>query len=251
MQSRNCCHTCWVINSLSAQISVASSICWSNVWRVVTTKNASRSCWVMSSRSNSVLGWATKRLMHSRGFRLNRLSHYFLSNRLPQQVAQDSRLAQILTNTGTFPDFTLEQGRLFYKGRLVLPKSSRLISTLLHKFYDSPMGGRSGVFKMYKQLAAEWHWIGMKRDVQDFVADCKTSQRNKNQVLSPGGLLQPLPYPRRFGMILLWILLRFCQNPRVMILYCSWMIVRASMLISSLFATRLLPIPWLVCSPKK
>ena len=40
--------------------------------------------------------------------------------------------------------FTVEQGLLYNKGRLVIPKTSQLISTIIGEFHNSPMGGSFG-----------------------------------------------------------------------------------------------------------
>ena len=73
--------------------------------------------------------------------------------------------------------------------RLVLPHSSSFIPTLLRVYHDSPLGGHSGEFKTYKRVAAEWYWMGMKRDIQKYVVSCQVCQKNKSQSLLPGGLL--------------------------------------------------------------
>lgn len=46
-------------------------------------------------------------------------------------------------------------GRLLYRGRLVLSKKSTLIPTLLHTFHDSILGGRLGFSRTYKRISGE------------------------------------------------------------------------------------------------
>lgn len=43
--------------------------------------------------------------------------------------------------------FSLEQGKLLYKGRLVLSDKSRFILALLTTFHDSVLGGHSSSYK--------------------------------------------------------------------------------------------------------
>ena len=120
---------------------------------------------------------------------------------LLNQVDQDVRLSQIkrvvMEQPTAYPRFSLDQGRLLYMGRLVISQSSLFITTLLRMYHDRPMGGHSGEFKTYKRVAADWHWIGMKRDIQKYVRNYQVCQMNKTQSLSPGGLLQPLPIPNK------------------------------------------------------
>ena len=68
-----------------------------------------------------------------------------------------------------YPSFSLDKGRLMYMGRLVISHSSSFISTLLRVYHDNSLGGHSSEFKTYKRVAAEWYWIGMKRDIQRYV----------------------------------------------------------------------------------
>ena len=80
-------------------------------------------------------------------------------------------------------------------GRLVIPRSSSFIPTLLQVYHDSPLGRHSREFKTYKRVATKWYWMGMNWDIQKYVASCQVCQKNKSQSLLPGGLLQPLPLP--------------------------------------------------------
>lgn len=50
------------------------------------------------------------------------------------------------------PKFSVHQGQLLYKGRLVLSPSSTLILTILHTYHDSVMGGHLGVLRICKRL---------------------------------------------------------------------------------------------------
>lgn len=93
--------------------------------------------------------------------------------------------------------YTLEQGIVRYKGRLVIPPKSELVSKLLLEYYNTPIGGHSGDFKTYQQIAQEWFWSGMRKKVQQYVRSCAICQENKVSSLSPAGLLQPLPIPSR------------------------------------------------------
>ncbi|CAA7018918.1 unnamed protein product [Microthlaspi erraticum] len=48
---------------------------------------------------------------------------------------------------------------------------------------------------MYHDLKRYYHWVGMKRDVADWVAKCNTCALVKAEHQVPGGLLQSLPIP--------------------------------------------------------
>ncbi|KAA0045216.1 Ty3/gypsy retrotransposon protein [Cucumis melo var. makuwa] len=93
------------------------------------------------------------------------------------------------------PHYTLHQGVLKFKGRLVIPSKSTLLPTILHTYHDSVFGGHSGFLRTYKRLTGEIYWKGMKKDIMRYCEECAICQRNKSSVLSPAGLLMPLEIP--------------------------------------------------------
>jgi len=73
--------------------------------------------------------------------------------------------------------------KLWYKGKLVISKTSPKVQTLTTEYHSSVVGGHSGFFITFKRIAAS------------VVTACETCQQNKYQALSPACLLQPLPIP--------------------------------------------------------
>lgn len=126
-------------------------------------------------------------------------SHTPSWSELIQIIQQDEALQQITASVASgdtqITGYTVEHGLLKFKGRLVVPKSSSLPTTLMMEYHTSPVGGHSGIFKTYQRIAAEWYWQGMKKDVTQYVQGCSVCQQQKTSSLSPAGLLQPLPIP--------------------------------------------------------
>lgn len=118
---------------------------------------------------------------------------------LQAEVQRDSILQRIIqelqTNDKKHVNFSIIEGRLLYKGRYVIPRTSKFVQLLLKEYHDSPVGGHSGELKTYLRLAADWHWYGMRKDVAAYVQQCVICQQHKTSQLSPAGLLQPLPLP--------------------------------------------------------
>lgn len=118
---------------------------------------------------------------------------------LQNQIGADEKLASIheslLRDPLAVEGWSVTDGCLLYKQRLVLPRNSSLIPKFLQEFHCSKVGGHSGVLKTYKRIAGELFWAGMKKDIQKFVESCSVCQQNKYLALSPAGLLQPLPIP--------------------------------------------------------
>lgn len=117
-----------------------------------------------------------------------------------EEVKEDEELKKIVADITGDPDkhsaYTLEGGRLHYKGRLVLSAKSKWISTISAEMHTSSIGGHSGVYRTYRRVAQSLYWKGMKKAVTDYVAQCVVCQQHKYLTASPQGLLQPLPIPQ-------------------------------------------------------
>ncbi|KAL5550229.1 hypothetical protein UlMin_000405 [Ulmus minor] len=118
---------------------------------------------------------------------------------LKVELAEDTFLKKlredITSGTQSHVGFSVEHGVLFYKGQLVIPQTSKLLSALIEEFHTTPIGGHSGETKTYRRLAAEFYWIGMRKDVTRFIQECTICQQNKYLATTPAGLLQPIPLP--------------------------------------------------------
>lgn len=120
---------------------------------------------------------------------------------LRQQIQADPFIQQLQKelSEGRTPvhGYTLENGMISYKGRLVIPPKSTMVNQLLHEYHDSNMGGHAGEFKTYKRIANEWYWVGMRKIIAKYVQKCLIFQQQKHLSLRPAGLLQPLPIPSK------------------------------------------------------
>lgn len=120
---------------------------------------------------------------------------------IQEEVGQDPELvkirAELELDPNSHPKFSIAQGKLLYKDRMVLSSKSSLIPTILHTYHDFVMGCHFGFLRTYKRLTGELFWKNMKANVKRYVEKCTVCQRNKNSSLSPAGLLQPLPIPNQ------------------------------------------------------
>jgi hypothetical protein len=88
-----------------------------------------------------------------------------------------------------------EEGVLWYKGRICVPRVKELKDKILREAHESASSIHLGGNKMYRDLKATYWWYGMKRDVAKYVALCDTCQRVKAEHQRPIGLLQRLQVP--------------------------------------------------------
>lgn len=93
------------------------------------------------------------------------------------------------------PDYSWDEGLLFYKGRVVVPNKDDLKKDILVLCHDNLLAGHFGTHKTFELVNRTYHWPGLRRYVKTFVTSCDTCQRNKTAQHKPYGLLQPLPVP--------------------------------------------------------
>ncbi|KAE8667867.1 Detected protein of unknown function [Hibiscus syriacus] len=110
----------------------------------------------------------------------------------------DSSLLSIFEQVeqGTNSDYAIDQDEvLCFKGRYCVPDDAELRQTILTEAHSSPYAMHPGGDKMYRNLREMYYWIGMKKDISDFVARCLTCQQVKAEHQHPSGLLQPIKIP--------------------------------------------------------
>uniref|UniRef100_A0A0A9A0M3 Integrase catalytic domain-containing protein n=1 Tax=Arundo donax TaxID=35708 RepID=A0A0A9A0M3_ARUDO len=104
-------------------------------------------------------------------------------------------LEQLSFNPQSFPNYTLTNGIMRFKGKIFVGNQTELKQQLITTFHDSELGGHSGERATYKRLKALFHWPGMRSEIISFVKQCPTCQKNKSEHVPYPGLLQPLPIP--------------------------------------------------------
>jgi hypothetical protein len=88
-----------------------------------------------------------------------------------------------------------EQGVLWFKDRLIIPKDRELKNQLMDEAHLSKLSIHPGSSKMYQELRPHYWWTKMKKKIMAYVARCDTSCRVKALHMRPTGLLQPLAVP--------------------------------------------------------
>lgn len=78
------------------------------------------------------------------------------------------------------PHYTLRQGVLKFKGRLVISSAFPLLPTIMHTYHDSVFGGHSGFLRTYKRMTSELYWKEMKKAIKKYCDECVICKRNKS-----------------------------------------------------------------------
>ena len=88
-----------------------------------------------------------------------------------------------------------EDGTIRYGKRLWVLDKDGLRKEILKEAHSSAFLVYSGSTKMYQDLKQHFWWIGLKRDVVEYVSKCLTCQQVRVEYQRPGGELQPLEPP--------------------------------------------------------
>ncbi len=76
-----------------------------------------------------------------------------------------------------------------------VPNDVDLRQIIMKEVHESPFTMQLGGTKKYKGLKEHYWWMGMKRDIANFVSKCLTCQQVKAEHQVPVGLLHLLPIP--------------------------------------------------------
>jgi transposase InsO family protein/ribosomal protein L21E len=101
----------------------------------------------------------------------------------------------LVTPTTPPPHYSVKAGVLRYKGRIVVGNNTPLRNQLMQALHSSAVGGHSGMRASYHRIKKLFYWPGLKRDVEQWVAQCVVCQRSKHEHCHYPGLLDPLPVP--------------------------------------------------------
>lgn len=81
---------------------------------------------------------------------------------------------QLTTDPNSHEGYSWSHGILSYKGRLVVSSDPNLRALILQELHSSPIGGHDlGTHRTYNRAKRSFFWVGMKKDVYTFVAECE------------------------------------------------------------------------------
>ena len=93
--------------------------------------------------------------------------------------------------------YTWHDQQLKRKGKWVVGSDEELRKAMVVLFHTSAVGGHSRVQATPKRIGTYFYWKGMRKLVKETVRTCDVCQRNKADLSSYPGLLQPLPIPTK------------------------------------------------------
>jgi hypothetical protein len=113
--------------------------------------------------------------------------------KLKEQYQKDEKLKSLLarwqSNNLNSSKYAFKDGLLFYKNRLYLGSCQAIKEQVLAFVHSDPMAGHSGFERTMQRAKRDFFWKGMKKDLKRFIRECAICQQNKNENISPAGLL--------------------------------------------------------------
>ncbi|XP_052489817.1 uncharacterized protein LOC128042501 [Gossypium raimondii] len=98
-----------------------------------------------------------------------------------KQLLDESLVPQFRqVKSGEISDFGLNSERvLCFRGRVCILRDNDLSQSILREVHSSPYAMHPSGNKMYRDLREIYWWLGLKREVTDFVGKCLTCQQVK------------------------------------------------------------------------
>ena len=91
------------------------------------------------------------------------------------------------------PDYTVENGILYWRQRLMVPKKLR--ERVLKEEHDLKVAGHWGAGKTVEIITRNFAWPKMDEEIRKYVSECGSCQRNKATRHKRNGLRHPLELP--------------------------------------------------------
>src|SRR5258707_10614777 len=89
------------------------------------------------------------------------------------------------------------EGQLRFQGRLYVPDQEILHLQVICNSHDHPSAGHFGEARTSELIRHNFHWLGLRQMVKDYVASCATCAHAKSPRHKPYGKLKQLLIPSR------------------------------------------------------
>lgn len=92
----------------------------------------------------------------------------------------DADLAQVIVELAVANmgpnEYELSHGLLKYRGRWVVGSQGNLRKLIYEELHEKGVGGHSGVRATLKRIEQYFFWVGMRRDITEWIAECSVCQ---------------------------------------------------------------------------
>nr|ABA98724.1 retrotransposon protein, putative, unclassified [Oryza sativa Japonica Group] len=113
--------------------------------------------------------------------------------------ASDKGVGAVLMQAGhppeALPEYRLQNGIIYHKGRIWLGNNVELQTKVLTALHNAAIGGHSGTQATFSRVNKLFAWPGLRKAVRQFVSACSICKQAKAERVRYPGFLQPLPVP--------------------------------------------------------
>ena len=109
-----------------------------------------------------------------------------------ESLSKEARTADEIEK---FKYFELKDEILYYNGRVCVPKFGEYRLNVINNLHDIPIAGHPGFQKTYMAVKRHYYWLGMKKNIKEYIERCFKCQVSKSEQVKDPGLLQPLGVP--------------------------------------------------------
>jgi hypothetical protein len=99
-------------------------------------------------------------------------------------------------------EWTEEEGCILFRGKVYVPRDSKLRHDIVKSHHDSPVAGHPGRWKTNELVTRNYWWPGISRYIADYVKGCDRCNRTKTFPAAPIGKLMPNRIPDRRWQII-------------------------------------------------
>jgi len=71
-------------------------------------------------------------------------------------------------------------GIIYKEGKIYVPKNETLRAEIIRLYYDTPVEGHGGQWKIVELVIRNFWWPGITKEVKQYMEGCDSCQRNKN-----------------------------------------------------------------------
>jgi len=82
-------------------------------------------------------------------------------------------------------------GIMYKEGKIYVPKNEILRAEIIRLYYDMPIEGHGGQWKIVELVIRNFWWPGITKEVKQYMEGYDSCQRNKNCTEQPAGKLMP------------------------------------------------------------
>ena len=86
---------------------------------------------------------------------------------------------------------------MYKKGKVYVPKDEKLRAEIIRLHHDTLLGGHRGQWKTVELVTRKFWWLGVTKEVKQYVEGCDFCQRNKNYTEQLAGKLMPNSIPEK------------------------------------------------------